>query len=83
MNILKRVEKKPEKQPEYTKLIERQLCVVRPGQTRLERMPDPHGHYPTDLRSLPPGMEQADLITIAHVVDGRPIGGFTWAIREK
>lgn len=54
-----------------------------PGQSHLERLPDSRGHYPTDPRCLPPGMEKADLITIAHVVDGRPIGGFTWAIHSK
>ena len=30
-----------------------------------------------------PGMEKADLITVAHVVDGRVIGGLTWAVRDK
>jgi len=42
---------------------------------------DPWGHYPTDPRALPPGMGEADLITIAHVVKGKPVGGFTWAVR--
>lgn len=47
-----------------------------------ERTPDPDGDYPTDPASLPPGVEGSDLVTITHVEDGVPIGGFTWAIRE-
>lgn len=58
-------------------------CPTLAGQSRRELRPDPFGHYPTDPRALPPGMEKADLITIAHVVDGKVLGGFTWAVRER
>jgi len=58
-------------------------CPKLMGKTRLELEPDPFGHYPTNPRALPPGLEGVPLITVAHVVDGRLIGGFTWAIREK
>jgi len=50
--------------------------------TRREVRPDPFGDYPTDPRALPPGVEKAPLITVVHVVNGKPTGGFTWAIRE-
>lgn len=60
-----------------------QLHVAWPALHRIERRPDLWGHYPTDPRALPPGMENADMITIAYIVDGRPVGGFTWAIRAK
>jgi hypothetical protein len=55
-------------------------CPTLAGHSRRELRPDPFGHYPTDLRALPPGMEKADLITIAHVIVGKVIGGFTWAV---
>jgi hypothetical protein len=58
-------------------------CPVALQGTRLEVRPDPFGHYPTDPRALPPGLENVPLITIAHVVDGKVMGGFTWAIREQ
>lgn len=50
---------------------------------RGSRSPDPFGHYPTDPRALPPGVGDAPLITVAHVENGRVVGGFTWAIREE
>jgi hypothetical protein len=50
--------------------------------TRVERRPDPLGNYPTDPSALPPGLEDVALITVAHVLDGKAVGGFTWAIRE-
>lgn len=83
MNIEKRIQQDHEEPLDCAELLKRRLNVARPGQTRLERMPDPHGHYPTNPRALPPGMEDADLITVAHVVDGEVVGGFTWAIGEK
>jgi len=55
---------------------------VRTAALRAPLTPDPWGHYPTDSRALPPGMGEADLITIAHTVNGKPIGGFTWAVRQ-
>lgn len=58
-------------------------CPCNEKVTRRELKPDPFGHYPTDPRALPPGLEDVPLITISHVVDGEVIGGFTWAIREK
>ncbi len=58
-------------------------CPGSEAATRREIRPDPFGHYPTDPRALPPGLDGVPLITIAHVVNGRPIGGFTWGIREK
>lgn len=47
-----------------------------------EMRPDPFGHYPTDPRALPPGLEGMPMVTITHVVNGRAVGGFTWVIRE-
>ena len=58
-------------------------CPGIAGQSRREMRPDPFGHYPTDPLALPPGMAKANLITMAHVVGGRVIGGFTWAVRER
>ena len=58
------------------------LCTLGEKQSRREISPDPFSHYPTDPRALPPGVDRVPLITIAHVVNGRPVGGFTWAIRE-
>lgn len=31
---------------------------------------------------LPPGIDPASLVTIAHVVNGKPVGGFTWSIKH-
>jgi hypothetical protein len=50
---------------------------------RREAVPDPCGHYPTDPRALPPGLEDVPMVTITQVVDGRVTGGFTWALREE
>lgn len=61
----------------------RQPCAQCCGYKRLERAPDPQGHYPTDPRALPPHVGEADMITVAHSVSGKLIGGFTWAIRSK
>lgn len=58
-------------------------CAGLVKQSRRELTPDPFGHYPTDPRALPPGMERAALLTLAHVVDGKVLGGFTWSIRES
>lgn len=64
------------------RFLARRACHLH-DQTPEVRRPDPLGHYPTDPRALPPGLEGVPLITVSHVVDGRPIGGFTWAIREE
>jgi hypothetical protein len=61
----------------------RRPCPGGERESRSERRPDPLGHYPTDPDALPPGLKDVPLITIAHIVNGRPIGGFTWAIRER
>lgn len=61
----------------------KRACPGKKGESRRELQPDPHGHYPTDPRALPPGLDKVPLITIAHVVDGEVIGGFTWAVREE
>lgn len=58
-------------------------CLGVVYETRRAIKPDPQGHYPTDYRALPPGLEGVPLITVAHVVNGVPIGGFTWALREE
>lgn len=58
-------------------------CPGIEAMSRRENRPDSFGHYPKDPRALPPGLDNASLITIAHVVDGEVIGGFTWAIQEK
>jgi hypothetical protein len=62
--------------------VEQRPQLARLNETRRERRPDAFGHYSTDPRALPPGVAQADLITIVHTVNGKPIGGFTWAIRS-
>ena len=77
LNVADRKEKQPVDRPE-----EHGDCKCA-GHSRLERVPDPQGHYPTDPRALPPRVGEADLITVAHSVDGKLIGGFTWAIRSE
>jgi hypothetical protein len=66
--------------PEF---VARRPCPGTGKESRLEISPDPFGHYPTDPRALPPGLEEVPLITLVHVVDGQVIGGFTFAIREQ
>jgi hypothetical protein len=66
-----------------TEFLAKRLCPAVLQGTRLEVRPDLFGHYPTDPRALPPGLEKVPLITIVHVVDGKVMGGFTWAIREE
>lgn len=61
----------------------RRPCPGGEDESRQQRRPDPFGHHPTDPRALPPGLDGVPMITIAHIVNGRPVGGFTWAIREK
>lgn len=41
------------------------------------RRPDPQGHYPTDPRTLPPGVAGRPMVTIVNAVDGHPQGGVT------
>ncbi|BBO72362.1 hypothetical protein DSCA_62920 [Desulfosarcina alkanivorans] len=65
------------------KFAAKRTCHALSQKTRIERRPDITGHYPTDPRALPPGLDNVPLITVALVVDGRVTGGFTWAIREK
>ena len=56
---------------------------VRTAAARAALEPDQWGHYPSDPRALPPGMAGANFITVAHTVNGKPVGGFTWAVREE
>lgn len=39
--------------------------------------------YPTDPRSLPPGVESDELITIAHLVDNKVVGGVTYRVGKQ
>lgn len=68
---------------EHGEVLRGHLCQCSEKLTPQVRRPDPFAHYPTDPEALPPGLGDVPLVTIAHVVDGRPVGGFTWAIREK
>jgi hypothetical protein len=54
-----------------------------PKQMRSECIPDGFGHYPANPSALAQGLKNAAGITIAHVIDGRPLDGFTWAFREE
>jgi hypothetical protein len=44
--------------------------------------PDPLTYYPVHPDTLPPGFAERNLVTVAHLVEGRVVGGFTWAIRD-
>lgn len=43
--------------------------------------PDPRGDYPTDPRSLPPGVAGRPMLTLVHMVDGMPQGGVTILVK--
>lgn len=45
--------------------------------------PDPAGNYPTDPRSLPPGLVGKPLITVVHLINGLPQGGATFFVDIK
>ena len=47
---------------------------------RLETRPNPSLSYKTDPRALPPGVAGKPMITLAHVVNGRVIGGMTFLV---
>ncbi|MCK5238202.1 MAG: hypothetical protein KAR33_01570 [Candidatus Thorarchaeota archaeon] len=81
IKIKDRISKK-RKPRDCNELLKKQLYVARPEQTKVEHIPDLRGHYPADPRTLPPGLEEAELVTIAQVVNNEVIGGFTWAIRR-
>lgn len=70
----------PEPEAEGDEHTDGQALGIWPRPSRLGKLPDLRGHYPSDPRTLPPGLAEADLITVAHLVQGRPIGGFTWAL---
>lgn len=59
------------------------VCACGNSVREVPRAPDPRGHYPTDPAALPPGVEEADLVTVTQTEEGRVAGGFTWAIREE
>jgi hypothetical protein len=46
-------------------------------------LPDPLVHYPVHPETLPPGFRDRELVTVAHVVEGRLVGGYTCAIRDE
>jgi len=50
---------------------------------RLEISPDPTGNYPTDPRSLPPGVEGRPMLTVVHEVDGLPTGGVSFLVNVE
>jgi hypothetical protein len=37
-------------------------------------------HYPIDERTLPPGVDPTQLVTVAHVRDGQPFGGISFRL---
>lgn len=45
--------------------------------------PDLKGFYPANPDILPPGVEQLPMVTIAHVVDGRLVGGYTYVLHGE
>jgi len=45
--------------------------------------PDPRRAYPVDPLTLPPRADPAELVTVAHVSEGKVVGGFTWALRSR
>ncbi len=67
-----------ERQP-ITRLV---LPVPAKTPSRVERIPDPLGHYPTDARALPPGLDDVPMMTLIQRRGAEVVGGFTWAIRE-
>jgi hypothetical protein len=40
-------------------------------------------YYPVDPDTLPPGADPRNLVTIAHVIDGRAVGGVTYQIAPR
>jgi hypothetical protein len=42
---------------------------------------DSGAYYPIDPETLPPGVDPANVVTVAHVRDGRPFGGVSYALR--
>jgi len=39
--------------------------------------------YPVDERTLPPGVRSNEIVTVAHVRDGRPFGGVSYRIAQS
>jgi hypothetical protein len=39
-------------------------------------------YYPVDERTLPPGLSSDDIVTVAHIRDGHPIGGVSYRISK-
>jgi len=61
----------------------RQDDLVLANAERMELSPNPASFYPADPRTLPPGVEPADLVTIAQVVHGEVVGGVTYRVLER
>ncbi len=45
--------------------------------------PEAGSYYPVRPDTLPPGVDPASLVTVAHLVDGRPVGGMTYRVVRK
>jgi hypothetical protein len=61
---------------------------ARRGQTepwddlRVEASPRPDTYYPVDRRTLPPGVDPEQLVTVAQVVQGEVVGGITYRVLD-
>ncbi len=49
----------------------------------VEPTPRPDTFYPVDPRTLPPGVEPDQLVTIAQFVDGEAAGGITYRVLDR
>lgn len=49
---------------------------------KVESSPRSDTFYPVDRRTLPPGVEPEQLVTVAQVVDGEEVGGITYRVLE-
>jgi hypothetical protein len=70
--------------PEQKRLtIESHIGAPADRPIRIERRPDPRGHYEVDPRTLPPGVAGRPMVTVVHTVDGLPLGGATFLVTEE
>jgi hypothetical protein len=56
-------------------------CRHRPP--RLQRRPDPRGHYAADPRTLPPGYAGRPMITVARIENGLAVGGVSYLVSRS
>lgn len=77
---LRHVDSKPSGHAEAQ---EKSPCPCAHAVRRLERSPDPNGHYPIDPELLPPGYADRPMITVVHTVDGLATGGVTYLVSSS